>query len=91
MRKMAMLQKLHPKREIRGIILFLDVGLDPKTEPWTRIIQSISLATAIAKLQIEDPTHPLIAVFQPLVIEEDEILERQAGSCYTWIRNSALS
>ena len=88
--QMAMLQKQHPKREIRGIILFLDTGLDPRTEPWTRIIQSISLGSAIARLRSEAPTHPLIAVFQPLLIQDDEILEREAGPCYTWIKHSPL-
>ena len=83
--EMALLQKQNPHREIRGIILFLDPTLDPKTIPWTRIIQSISLVEAIAKLQKVDPQHPMIAVFQPLLIENDENLEREAGPCYTRI------
>ena len=42
--EMALLQKQNPHREIRGITLFLDPTFDPRTEPWTRIIQSISLS-----------------------------------------------
>lgn len=89
--EMALLQKQNPHRVICGFILFLDPTLDPKTVPWTRIIQSISLVEAIAKLQQEDPHHPMIAVFQPLLIENDENLEKEAGLCYTRIKNSMLS
>ena len=58
---------------------------------WTWIIQSISLAEEINRLQKEDPQHPMIAVFQPLLIENDENLEQEAGPCYTRIKNSMLS
>ena len=88
--EMSMLQKQNPHREIRGIILFLDPTLDPKTIPWTRIIQSISLAEAVNRVQKDDPHHPIIAVFQPLLIENSENLEREAGVCYARIKNSML-
>ncbi len=50
-------------RLVQGIILFLDESLDPKTEPWTKGVRSISLRESISQVQATDPHHPLVAVF----------------------------
>jgi len=88
--EMAMVQRQNAGREVQGMIIFLDESLDPKTEPWTRIIRSISLRESIAQIQTAEPHHPLAAVFSPLLIESDEVLEREAGPCYNWIQQSEL-
>jgi hypothetical protein len=72
------------------MILFPDESLDPKTEPWTRIVRSISLRESISQVQRTDPHHPLVAVFSLLLIENKEVLEREAAPCYDWIQSSEL-
>lgn len=64
------------------MILFLDESLDPRTEPWTRIVRSISLRESISQVQRAYPHHPLVAVFSPLLIESEEVLEGEAAPCY---------
>jgi predicted transposase YdaD len=88
--EMALVQKQNAGREVQGMILFLDESLDPKTEPWTRIVRSISLRESISQVQRTDPHHPLVAVFSPLLIESEEVLEREAAPCYNWIQSSEL-
>lgn len=60
------------------------------TEPWTKVIRSISLRESIEQVQTVEPHHPLVAVFSPLFIENEEVLERQAAPCYNWIEQSEL-
>ncbi len=87
---MALVQRQNAGRLVQGIILFLDESLDPKTEPWTKVVRSISLRESISQVQATDPHHPLVAVFSPLLIENDEVLEREAAPCYNWIQSSDL-
>ena len=88
--EMAMVQRQNSGREVEGIIIFLDRGLDPMTEPWTKVIRTISLLESIDQIQKVEPHHPLVAVFSPLFIENEELLERQAAPCYNWISESEL-
>jgi predicted transposase YdaD len=88
--EMVLVQRQNAGREVQGMILFLDESLDPKTEPWIRIVRSISLRESISEVQRNDPQHPLVAVFSPLLIESEEVLEREAAPCYNWIQVSEL-
>ena len=88
--EMALVQRQNAGREVQGLIIFLDQLMDPKTEPWTRIVRSISLRESIAEVQRDEPHHPLVAVFSPLLIENEEVLEREAAPCYNWIQQSEL-
>jgi hypothetical protein len=37
---MAAAQLEHLQRPVEGLIIFAYNGLDPKTEPWTRVVRS---------------------------------------------------
>jgi predicted transposase YdaD len=89
--EMALVQRQNGGRKVQGIILFLDESLDPRTEPWTKVVRSISLRESISQVQQTDPHHPLVAVFSPLLIESEEVLEREAAPCYNWIQASDLT
>jgi predicted transposase YdaD len=79
--EMALLQQQR-HRSVRGVILYLKEELDPKTEPWRRVVQTIYLNKVIRKLRRQSPTHPLVALFEPLFAESEERLEKVAASCY---------
>jgi predicted transposase YdaD len=88
--EMALVQRQNSGRRVQGIIIFLDESRDPKTEPWTKVVRSISLRESISQVQRTDPHHPLVAVLGPLLIDSDEVLECEAAACYNWIWHSDL-
>lgn len=88
--EMALLHRQHPNRKIEGVLIFLDASMDPKTQPWARVIRSFTLAEQLADLEQRQPEHPLIAVFAPLTIASDETLESSAALCYNRIIDSDL-
>jgi hypothetical protein len=79
---MTILQGQNPRRAVRGVVFFVQDRFDPKTEPWIRAVRSVYLEPALRKLQLESPQHPLVAVFQPIFAESEEILVSVAALCY---------
>jgi len=88
--EMALLQRQRPTLKIEGVILFLDSSLDSKREPWCRMIQSFSVVEQLAELQKSQPDHPMVAVFSPLIIDNQKQLESEAVSYYNNIADSGL-
>jgi len=88
--EMGMLQQLHPNRTVGGVIVFMDRSLDPQRRPWNAIIEAVYLVEVLKELEESQPNHPLVAVFQPLLIDDQEILEQRAAVCYNCIRSSPL-
>ncbi len=88
--EMAMVQQEYVGRGVQGIILLLDDTTDPKTEPWRKVVRTISLRRAMSKIRKQQPKHPLVAVFAPLLAKTDAILERDAAPCYNLLQESAL-
>jgi len=88
--EMALFQRHHPGRQVEGVILFLDSRLDPKTEPWRRVIRVYSVADQLSELQKRTPKRPLVSVFQPLTESSDENLALNAAECYHHIVDSEL-
>lgn len=88
--EMALLHRQQPDRKIDGAILFLDASMVPKTEPWSRVIRSFTLAEQLFDLEQRQPDHPLLAVFAPLTMDSDTNLENSAAACYNRIVQSEL-
>ena len=68
----------------------LSKSLDPRTEPWTKIVRAYYLDSLIRKLAQREPQHPLVAVFRPVLTEDKDELEKHAASHYNQIVASDL-
>jgi hypothetical protein len=88
--EMALLQIEHQMRPVQGIIFFRYDYLDPKTEPWYQSIRSYLLRDVLESLAQRQPDHPLVAVFQPVLLSNEETLEKQAALYYNQINTSPL-
>jgi flagellar biosynthesis/type III secretory pathway protein FliH len=87
---MAMLRSQYPKREVRGLVFFLESRFDPDSDPWREFVQVIYLDEALEQLSREQPDHPLVAVFAPLFASSEEVLETEAAECYTRLDSPEL-
>jgi predicted transposase YdaD len=85
---MAILQQQNPGRRIHGVVIFSDESLDPKTEPWTKVVEARYLVPMIAELEQRSPSHPLVSLFQPLIELDDEKLKQKAASCYNVLKTA---
>ena len=88
--EMALLQQQHGMRRVRGMVFFRYASHDPKTEPWCDVIQSYTLRDLLERLAERRPDHPLVAVFQPVLMTSDSALEARAAEFYTQIKYSEL-
>ena len=88
---MALAQKEHGHRPVRGIILFRDGTIDPDIEPWNRVVDRFNFADLIEDFGREHPDHPLFAVFQPVLMNDDDKLETEAIKYFRAIRDSAVA
>ena len=96
---MGLLGTRHPKREIRGLLIFISAAQDPKTEPWQSYLTSAStdfpirrvyLLDIFNRLEQQQPDHPLLATFLPYRLEDREQLREQAPLAYSRIQQAAL-
>ncbi len=83
-------QRMSEMRIVRGVIIFGDASLDPKTEPWHQVIETYVLRDCIEDLERREPQHPLVAVFKPLLARDVDVLERHAVEYYRTIKHSSL-
>jgi len=88
--EMAAVQEAHGMRAVRGMIIFSEKQLDPRTPPWDRVVHSFVLRDLLAEFERAHPGHPLAAVFQPLMIEREDLLEVQAVTHFRTIKHSDL-
>ncbi len=96
---MGLLGTRHPKREIRGLLIFISAAQDPKTEPWQGYLTSTSpdfpirrvyLLDILNRLEQQQPDHPLLATFLPYRLEDRDQLREQAPLAYSHIQQAAL-
>ena len=69
--EMLAVQEANHMRPVQGLIFFGYNDLDPRTEPWTRVVRTFVLPDLLADFEREHPGHPLVAVFQPLLVESE--------------------
>jgi hypothetical protein len=77
---MAAVQIEHQMRAVQGIVLFRFRGLDPQTPPWNQVVHAFLLRDLVEMLQSSHPKHPLVAVFQPVLLSNEQTLQQHAGS-----------
>jgi hypothetical protein len=84
-------QKQFPGRAVQGIIFFKSWAMDPRTEPWTRVVHRYVLREVLESLEAAQPDHPLVAAFQPLLAGDDQELAVQAVGYYRTIKRAKLA
>ncbi len=75
--EMVLLQQQNQMREVQGIIFFRYPNHDPQTKPWNQVIHSFTLREMLESLENRDSTHPLVAVFRPVLLSNEETLEKK--------------
>ena len=88
--EMAAVQESHDMRPVHGLIFFQNNSLDPQTEPWNHVVKAFVLRASLEAFEREQPDHPLVAVFKPLLIAQDSTLETEAVRHYRTIKSSDL-
>ncbi len=88
--EMSGAQRLSDLRGVRGVILFADASLDPKTEPWRQVVETYVLRDCLEDLERREPQHPLVSVFKPLLERNDDVLQQRAAEYYRNIKDSRL-
>jgi hypothetical protein len=88
--KMAAVQEEFEMREVQGVIFFGDQRFDPRTKPWTSLVRAIDLPAELRRLAAQGTNHPLVAAFQPLLIESEAELQRSAVGFLHTIKTSKL-
>ena len=92
--EMAGYQLEHPKREVRGLLIFLNRKSDPQPVTWWAFSQGcgmgfqvVYLDQVLAELTAE---HPLVATLKPLIESNRTLLEQQVSTCLRNIRGANL-
>ena len=88
--EMAAVQEAHGQRLVQGVIVFGKPGLDPRTAPWTQVVQSVLLQDVLNDLRQRQPQHPLVNVLKPLLEPDDATLESVAAHHYRALKQCDL-
>ncbi len=65
-------------------------SLDPKTEPWTKVVRVYYRDELILDIANREPNHPLVAVFRPVFTKNRDELKKEAAKYYNQIAESNL-
>ena len=52
---MAILRSPYPKREVRGVVFFLESRYDPESAPWREFVEVVYLDEALEQLCRDQP------------------------------------
>lgn len=85
--EMVGVQRERKGRRVQGLILFRDRSCDPRTKPWTSVVQVVYLDEMLRELEARDATHPLVLVFKPLLERSEAVLEKQVATHYKRLRS----
>lgn len=88
---MALAQQPHVPRPVQGLIFFASRALDPMTQPWHSVVRPVYLDEALHELANNQPLHPLVAVFAPVLIESTNELEKTAKLYYRALDQAAVA
>ncbi len=81
---------LHP-RKIHAYAVFGTESLNPQTPPWDQVVTALYLDTAVEKLATQQPNHWLVALFRPILEQNDEVVEKMARTDYATLQQVAPS
>jgi len=95
--ELGLVGERNPGRVVRGLILFATPALDPRTEPWHSAAQQPNpplrvawLEPILEALERREPAHPLLAVFLPWRVADQERLRREGPAALARITSAAL-
>ena len=95
--EMAAFALMQEDCDIRGILVFMHKGLDPKTNPWHSLSKSkekflriVFLDEYLKKLEQRQPDHVMVAAFKPLLEKDLNALKNNAHKFYQKINKSRL-
>lgn len=95
--EMASYAMEYDARNVRGILIFLHKGLDPKTSPWhyltkskEKLLRVVYLDEYIKELEMSHPDHPMVLVFKPLLVKDLKVLSQHSKQWYQKIKKSRL-
>jgi predicted transposase YdaD len=97
--KMALVGENNLNRSVRGLIIFTSSGIDPRSEPWYALangspqaaLRVVYLEEILAQLRVDDPEHPLLAVFLPYQTENPQDLKIQGPVAYQNLQQANLA
>lgn len=87
--EMALIKGEHPERKVEGLIIFGSRQIDVQTEPWCQIVSVHYLDELLEQFAQRWPTHPLVAVFQPLMEPDRDVLENRVSEYYNLIKTNS--
>jgi hypothetical protein len=87
---MASLQMQFSQNPIEGTIVFSTRSLDPATMPWRSIIRAVYLDELLKELKHQQTSHPLLALFEPVLEDDVSKLALTLPRCYTEIDISSI-
>ena len=95
--EMAAMGIQNPDRVYYGILIFANASIDPKTLPWQMMVEAnvpvlrvFYLDEMLKELGRKDPNHPMLAVFQPYLEEDQDQLVKKSAGWYDSIKQSKL-
>lgn len=90
--KVELYGELHPKRDVRGVLIFLrkgdDAGAPPVAVP--SLFTVAYLDGLLPKWLAREPDNPFVAVFTPLIVKSDEDLRANAPKAWQAIQSAPL-
>ncbi len=88
----------NPKLQVRGFIIFTKKSYDPKTKPWYNLTESkdpwlqvFYLEDILKELEKKNSDHPLVLVFKPYLIDNDNELKNKSEEYYSKLKQTNLS
>ncbi|MBK1642469.1 hypothetical protein CKO12_11385 [Chromatium okenii] len=81
--ELVLYRKLHPNCTVHGLVLFIERSGDEPESPWQAhlgisplLLKSVYLDEVIERARCEQPNHPLLATFLPLVANNRELAQQ---------------
>jgi len=93
--KIGLYGEEHPSQRIHGILIFPRRTLEPKPSRWipnaaSDLLSVVYLEDTLPVLLAQEPENPFVAVFGPLIIDDEATLRQQAPHLWQAIQQAPL-
>jgi predicted transposase YdaD len=85
--ELVLYRKLHPNCTVHGLVLFIERSGDEPESPWqpylghgSLLLKPVYLDEIIERARSEQPDHPLLAAFLPLVANNKELAQQASAA-----------